>query len=129
MSEVLKVDEGSRLKAIIDVRQPGEQSEVGTYRDGDVVGQVVGYDWAAPGLPGGTLLYGQLWTGPGISFRGEEAVVGRYTKAKLPDGRTLPVCIVLGLPDYGRVPKLPGSKPGAVRLPRQLSISAVYDWP
>ncbi len=129
MSEVLKVDEGSRLKAIIDVRQPGEQSEVGTYRDGDVVGQVVGYDWAAPGLPGGTLLYGQLWTGPGISFMGEEAVVGRYTKAKLPDGRTLPVCIVLGGPYDGRVPKLPGSKPGAVRLPRELPISAVNDWP
>jgi serine/threonine-protein kinase len=129
MREVLKLDEGAPLKAIIDVTQPGDQSQEGTYRDGSVVGQVVAYSWTDPGLPSGTLLYGQLWTGTGITLREREAVAGRYTKARLPDGRTLPVCIVLGDPGDGRIPKLPGSKPGAAQLPRELPVSPVYRWP
>ncbi len=129
MFEVLKLTEESDLKAVIDVGQPGDQSELGTYHDGPIVGQVVGYDWADPRLPGGTLLYGRLWTGPGIFWRGEEAVVGRYTEAKLPDGRTFPVCINLGSPIEAGVPKLPDSKPGAAMLPRELPVSVVYRWP
>lgn len=83
-------------------------------------------DWSSPELPGGTLLYWRLWTGPGIQTReGEEAVLGRYTEALLPDGRKLPVCIVLGGPE-GRWRKLPGSTPGAVRLPQKLPVSAVW---
>lgn len=116
------------LKAVIDINQPGDQSQLGTYQDGPVVGRIVGYAWADPALPDGTLLYGRLWTGPGIYEGDKEAVIARYTEARLPDGSTYPVCIVLGGPD-GRVPKQPGSKAGATVLPRELPAAAVWRWP
>jgi serine/threonine-protein kinase len=129
MFEVLKLNEGMMLVAIVDINQPGDPNEDGTFRDGPIVGRVVQSDWSPPELPGGTLLYGRLWTGSGIQTQeGEEAVLGRYTEALLPDGRKLPVCIVLGGPE-GRWRKLPGSTPGAVRLPRELLVSAVRRWP
>ncbi|OJH39565.1 serine/threonine protein kinase [Cystobacter ferrugineus] len=129
MFEVLKIDEGMALQAIVDINQPGDPNQEGTYRDGLIVGRVVQRDGSPPELPGGTLLYGKLWTGPGIQNRdGEEAVLGRYSEALLPDGRKLPVCIVLGGPD-GRWRKLPGSSPNAVRLPRELPVLAVRRWP
>ncbi|HYO55888.1 hypothetical protein [Archangium sp.] len=43
----------------------------------------------------------------------------------LRDGRKYSVCIVLGSQD-GCVPKLDGSKPGAVQLLRELPVSAVW---
>ncbi len=129
MLKVLNLNEGMELQALVDINQPGDPNQEGTYRDGPIVGRVVQRDWSPPELPGGTVLYGTLWTGPGIQNReGEEAVLGRYTEALLPDGRKLPVCIVLGGPE-GRWRKLPGSKPGAVRLPRELPVAAVWRWP
>ncbi|MFY0567483.1 serine/threonine protein kinase [Archangium lansingense] len=106
-----------------------EALEEGIYRDGPIVSRVVQREGTSPQLPGGTLLYGKLWTGPGIqNWNGMEAVLGRYTEALLPDGRKLPVCIVLGGYE-GRWRKLPGSKPGAVRLFRELPVAAVRRWP
>jgi len=129
MFEVLKLDEGMELQALVDINQPGAPTEEGTYSEGPIAGRVVQRDWSPPALPGGTILYGKLWTAPGIQNRdGEEAVLGRYTEALLPDGRKLPVCIVLGGPE-GRWRKLPSSKPGAVRLPRELPVAAVWRWP
>ena len=75
------------------------------------------------------MLYGRLWTGSGIqNLDGEEAVLGRYTEALLPDGRKLRVCIALGGPE-GRWRKLPGSEPGAAELTREVPVSAVWRWP
>ncbi|MCY1078278.1 hypothetical protein [Archangium lansingense] len=129
MFEVLKLNTGMRLQAIVDVNQPGDPTEEGIYRDGPIVSRVVQREGTSPQLPGGTLLYGKLWTGPGIqNWNGMEAVLGRYTEALLPDGRKLPVCIVLGGYE-GRWRKLPGSKPGAVRLFRELPVAAVRRWP
>lgn len=117
------------LRAVIDINQPGDQSQLGTYRDGPLVGRIAGYSRGDPALPDGTLLYGRLWTGPGIADEnGREAVTARYTEARLPDGRTFPVCIVLGGRD-GRVRTQPGSKAGAIVLPRELPVSAVTRWP
>ncbi|RKH94339.1 serine/threonine-protein kinase [Corallococcus sp. AB038B] len=73
------------------------------------------------GLPAGTLLYGQLWT------QGEH-VVGRYTRAETPDGRTHPVCFVLGNSD-GWWPKDPSSKPGTALLPRSVGYTVVDAFP
>lgn len=130
MFEVLKLTEGSDIQAIIDVGQPGREGEDGTYRDGPIVGQVQEFYGAEdPGLPRGTLLYGRLWTGPGILWRGEAGVVARYTEARFPDGRTFPVCLTLGLPHEAGLFVLPGSKPGAVKLPRAFRIAPVYRWP
>jgi serine/threonine-protein kinase len=123
MFRELKISVGSPLVA--EISQPGAQSERGVYRDGPLVGRISYGDGL---LVEGTLLYGTLWTGPGIYQFGREAVIGRFTSAVLPDGRKYSVCIVLGSQD-GRVPKLPGSKPGAVHLQRTLPVSAVWDWP
>jgi serine/threonine-protein kinase len=129
MFEELKLNEGMRLQAIVDINQPGDPYEEGTYRDGPIVGRVVQREGTAPQLPGGTVLYGRLWTSSGIQNRnGEEAVLGRFTEALLPDGRKLSVCIALGGPE-GRWRKLPGSEHGAVRLPRELPVAAVWRWP
>ncbi len=127
MFRVLNVDTTKGLKAVVDINQPGDQSQLGTYADGPVVGRVVGYGWTDPVLPDGTLLYGRLWTGI-VNDAGRPAVTARYSEAKLPDGRTFPVCLVLGGVD-GRVRVQPGSKAGAAVLPRELPVSVVRRWP
>jgi eukaryotic-like serine/threonine-protein kinase len=127
MSQVLKIDSGSRLQAVVDINQPGEMADAGVYQDGPVIGRI-----ARGELPEGTLLHGRLWTGPGIyDNSGRPAVKGRYTLAILPDGRKYPVCIVLGNPDEGVAPvhQELGSKPGAAVLNRELPVSAVQRWP
>jgi len=109
-------------QVVLDINQPGETTERGTYRPGPLVSKVVKYKFTGP-LPEGTLLYGQLQT-EGINGY----VAARYTEALLPDGRRIPVCFVLGgwngllYPDEG-------SKPDAVRLPREFPAHAVDEWP
>ncbi|MCY1075186.1 serine/threonine protein kinase [Archangium lansingense] len=129
MFQELKVRTGSRLRAVVDMNQPGDMSEVGVYQDGPVIGRLVEGDG---NLPEGTLLHGRLWTGPGIYDVAADverpAVMGRYTLAELPDGRKYPVCFVLG-DKFGRVPKHEGSKEGAAVLNRELPVSAVWRWP
>ncbi|WP_437340884.1 serine/threonine protein kinase [Corallococcus exercitus] len=119
---------GGELRAVVDINQPGDQSQLGTYREGPVVGRIVGRSWTDPGLPDGTLLYGRVWTDPGVYDDGAEAAIIRYTEARLPDGSTYPVCIVLG-GQRGRVAKQPGSDAGSAVLPRELSAEVVWSWP
>jgi serine/threonine-protein kinase len=131
MFDVLKILSPNSLRAIVDINQPGKFIDVGVYQDGPIIGRIVEGNGD---LSEGTLLHGRLWTGPGIYYNlggdmKEPAVTGRYTLAVLPDGRKYPVCIVLGNPGDGRVPKLEGSKPGAIILPRNLPVSAVQRWP
>jgi eukaryotic-like serine/threonine-protein kinase len=128
MFEVLKLD-GTPFGVLIDVRQPGRPEEVGTYSEGPVVGRVEKVAGNPPELPTGTLLYGRLWTDPGVQTEdGEDAVMGRYTEALLPDGRKFQVCMALGGPS-GRTRKLPGSRSGAVRLYKVELLSPVQRWP
>ncbi|MCY1082622.1 serine/threonine protein kinase [Archangium lansingense] len=130
MFEELKLSRGQYIVAILDINQPGGSQEDGIYRNGPIVGRVVQQAYTDPALPGGTLLYGQLWTGPGIQDRdGLESVIGRYTQALLPDGRKVPVCIVLNTPAYGRWIKGPGSTSDTAVLPREVTMSAVLRWP
>ncbi|HZH17447.1 MAG TPA: serine/threonine protein kinase, partial [Archangium sp.] len=129
MFQELKVRTGSELRAVVDINQPGDMSEEGVYTDGPVIGRLTVGDG---NMPEGTLLHGRLWTGPGIydleTNVERAAVMGHYTLAVLPDGRKIPVCIVLGNPD-GRVPKREGSKEGAAVLNREVPVSAVWRWP
>ncbi|MDC0714389.1 protein kinase [Stigmatella sp. ncwal1] len=113
-------------EVIIDIHQPGTRTQAGIYREGKVVGRVVTTSYKGA-LPDGTLLYGQLWT-ENIFKRGEEAVLGRYTEALLPDGRRIPVCFSLG-DDTGLTTKMDGSKPGQARLQRSWVVRAVEIWP
>jgi eukaryotic-like serine/threonine-protein kinase len=125
MEEMNLIGRGE-YSVIIDINQPGDGFQRGTYRPGPIVSRVVKYKWTGP-LPDGTLLYGQLWT-EGLTKEGPEAVLGRYTEALLPDGRRFPVCIVLG-DQTGLTIKDEGSKPGAARLPREWMALAVRRWP
>jgi serine/threonine protein kinase len=113
-------------RVVIDINQPGDAEQEGTYRPGPITSRVVKRSWTGP-LPEGTLLYGQLWT-EGLTKEGHEAVLGRYTEALLPDGRRVPGCFVLG--DLtGLFIKNPGSKPNEARLPREWTVLAVRRWP
>lgn len=125
MEEMNLLNQGAYI-VVVDINQPGKQQQEGVYRPGPIVSRVVKYSWTGP-LPEGTLLYGQLWT-EGLTKEGQEAVLGRYSEALLPDGRRVPVCFVLG--DLtGLTIKNPGSKPGEARLPREWSALAVRRWP
>ena len=114
----LRLRPNDAVTLILDRRQPGSMADRGIYSDGPVTGVVQVSN--VRGLPEETLLSGYLWTSG-------EVVVGRYTEAQLPDGRTVPVCIVVGRRGY--VEKEEGSKPGAVRLPRTFPAYAVERWP
>ncbi len=133
--EKLGFNERSSFMAIVDIRQPGEQSDAGLYQDGPVVGRVVKQYMGPQYLPVGTLLHGRLWTGPGIyeeySDGPRPGVLGRYTRAVFPledGGGSYPVCIVLGNDD-GRVPKDIGSPPDAAVLGRSMPMTPVWRWP
>ncbi|MDC0712936.1 protein kinase [Stigmatella sp. ncwal1] len=111
---------------VIDINQPGSREQEGVYHAGKIVSRVVRRGWATGTLPEGTLLYGQLWT-EGITKSWKDAVLGRYTEALLPDGRRIPVCMILG--DWtGLVTKNEGSKPGEARLPREWEAQSVEAW-
>ncbi|WP_338867951.1 serine/threonine protein kinase [Myxococcus stipitatus] len=114
----LRLRPGQSFMLTLDARQPGAMGESGTYADGPVTGVV--RISSLPGLPEGARLSGYLWTGG-------EFLVGRYTEARLPDGRTVPVCIVLA--EEGYVEKWEDSKPGAAVVGRSLPAYLVERWP
>jgi serine/threonine-protein kinase len=74
--------------------QPGYSTEMTTYQEGPIVSRVHEFMEHPDGgdLPEGTLLYGWIWTRGGKAY-------GRYTRAKLPNGQELPLCIMLGARD------------------------------
>ncbi|MBU8896692.1 serine/threonine protein kinase [Corallococcus sp. H22C18031201] len=114
----LHMQPGESVILTLDIRQPGYMGDGGFYSDGPVTGAVqISHE---PGLPVGTLLSGYLWTGG-------EVAVGRYTEAKLPDGRIVPVCMVLG--QRGYLEKGPNSKPGAAELNMSANAFLVDRWP
>ncbi|WP_342380311.1 protein kinase [Myxococcus stipitatus] len=114
----LRLRPGDSVILTLDRSQPGMQSDAGLYSDGPVTGVVRISD--VRGLPEGTLLSGYLWTSGDVA-------VGRYTEAHLPDGRMVPVCIVLGRKGY--VEKGPDSKPGEAQLNRSFPAYLVERWP
>ena len=109
-----------RAAITLDIRYPWRyEAESVTVSDGDIVSV---QKKSMGRLPEGTLLYGRLWTGG-------KHVVGRYTRAETPDGRTYPVCFVLGNPEDEGWLKEEGSKPGAAILPRSLGLTVVDAFP
>ena len=126
MFKELQFHTASPMSALVDVHQPGEMWERGIYQEGPLIGRITEGEGL---LVEGTLLYGYLWTGPGLMDDvGRDAVIGRYMRAVLPNGREYPVCLALGGPD-GRMPRVPGSKPGTVQLPRIAPVHGVWRWP
>lgn len=114
-----------RTNVLLDINQPGESADLGSYRAGPIISKVV--DTGSNPLPEGTLLYGQLWT-EGLTKRGDDAVLGRWNEALLPDGRRVPVCFVLFDPT-GLIAKEEGSKPGQAALPKVMRLEPTEFWP
>ncbi|WP_224363609.1 serine/threonine protein kinase [Hyalangium versicolor] len=68
-------------------RNKDDSTEVALYENGPITSE---FDSVyARELPEGTLLEGHLWVAPG------NLVFGRYTRARRPDGTTVPICVEL----------------------------------
>ncbi|TQF16147.1 protein kinase [Myxococcus llanfairpwllgwyngyllgogerychwyrndrobwllllantysiliogogogochensis] len=117
MFEVLRIREGDSVVVTLDKSQPGAMNERGDYSDGPVRGVVLNGNRE---LPTGTVLLGRLWTRGG-------ALLARYTEARYSNGRTYPVCIVIG--ENGAEEAEEGAQPGTVYFPRSAYGYAVKNWP
>ena len=103
------------IRIVIDERQPTvDLGHAATFSDGPVVGSVLTDDFKK--FPRGTLLYGRLWTTDGN-------LVGRYTQARLPSGKTRPICMSLNHEGFK------GSRPGEVHTTRDGAALIVDRWP
>jgi hypothetical protein len=105
-----------------DIQQPSPTwgvsgpPKLGVFHDGAVVGRLEEGGYA------GSLLFGQLQT---QERDGRIFLVGRYTRAKLNDGREIPVCIYMG---NEHRPGEEGSKKGAIIYNRVEGAFAVRRW-
>jgi hypothetical protein len=70
----------------VSLASPGEQPKPLAVREGPGLSATLVGDWGR--LPGGTVLYGQVYFGAGRVF-------ARFTEARLPEGRRLAVCLQL----------------------------------
>jgi hypothetical protein len=66
----------------------------------------------------GTLVEGVLWMDTG-------KVRAHYTMARMPDGQSHPVCLVLGTSAPGGMYAEAGTTPQAITLPRSAPFTAV----
>jgi serine/threonine-protein kinase len=120
---------GSRLNQpliVIDVTKGGiprpltkDEDALTVFKDGPVTGALSEAEGKAPA---GTRLEGHLWTTG-------ERIYGRYRRAFLPDGRTVPICVELG--NHHAVVglrKMEGSKPGAAVYSKEANGLAVERW-
>ncbi|WP_224373073.1 serine/threonine protein kinase [Hyalangium versicolor] len=88
------------------------------HNDGPVTGELARDEGKAPK---GTRLEGHLWTTG-------DRIYGRYRRAQLPGGRTVPICVEL---TYGRnlgLDKQEGSKPGHAVGAKEANGLAVARW-
>jgi serine/threonine kinase PknH len=88
------------------------------WKDGPVTGALIEPHYKAPA---GMRIDGHLWTTG-------DRIYGRYVRAHLPGGRTLPICLELeNAGDFGSE-KREGSKPGAPVASKVSSTRAVERW-
>jgi eukaryotic-like serine/threonine-protein kinase len=110
----------------LDIDQPGAMSDRGDYRAGPIVSIFGEKDRGATRpqgrdnvLPVGTKVFGFMWTGG-------ERIHAYWTRAELPDGQQLPVCIAMGFGEWGGWPeKEPGMQPGTFSLPKRIQFKVV----
>ncbi|OJT26882.1 hypothetical protein BO221_02380 [Archangium sp. Cb G35] len=118
--KALRIDIDDGREAWLDVTKP---LVVGgdNYGDGPIISTFMD-DFGD--LPAGSMLYGRLWvTGNGTDNEGRKQIFGRWDKAKLPDGREVPVCFNLLNRDGAYEPTV--GPPGYARLPRTVPLVAV----
>ncbi|WP_093518413.1 serine/threonine protein kinase [Stigmatella erecta] len=118
------LDSGETLLVTVDVtkgkmpRYPhnnNEEDNWAVFKDGPVTGALSEPNGKAPE---GTILEGHLWT------TGDK-IVGRYFRARLPNGRTVPICVELR---HGGMFKEEGSKPGKAVGSKETDAVAVTRW-
>jgi len=118
---------GSQFVVTVDVtkgpmpRYMGEIPEVYTvFKDGPVTGALEG---TVGNAPAGTRLQGHLWT-----EAHEEVIYGRYTRAHLPDGSSVPICVELRLGTSAGAPKAQDAKPGHAKATKSANAWATAKW-
>ncbi|WP_037583844.1 serine/threonine protein kinase [Stigmatella aurantiaca] len=116
------LDSGETLLVTVDVtkgkiprRTRNREEAVTIFKDGPVTGALSEPNGKAPE---GTILEGHLWT------TGDK-IVGRYFRARLPNGRTVPICLEL---KYGGMEKEEGSKPGKAVGSKEADAGGVTRW-
>ncbi|MFY0525131.1 protein kinase domain-containing protein [Archangium gephyra] len=101
----------------LDINRPlTAYSPYADFRAGPIVSFIEEGDSADSMLPVGTKLYGQMWTG------GERIQV-YWTRAEMPGGVEMPVCMLLGADERGGwFWKEPGTEPGTFKITRQVPV-------
>jgi serine/threonine protein kinase len=116
-----------QLFVIPDTKQRAtDDIEEGVYENGPTIAALVDDDRLRPKkFPPGTLLDGHLWVSAP-----DDRVYGQFTRARLPDGKTVPICLELceGHHNVVGVPKLRvGPREGTVVLyPTQIACWTDY---
>jgi serine/threonine-protein kinase len=104
----------------LDVTKPRYRG-LDNYTDGPIISSVAN---SKGDMPEGSLLYGQLWVnGNGVDHRGHKRLYGRWNRLKLPDGRELPVCLILGGSEG--LAEVQIGPPGYARFPRIAPLMSV----
>jgi serine/threonine-protein kinase len=106
---------GSYGHLTLDINRPADLKQFEDFSAGPIVSLIDRDDSATRLLPAGTKLYGHMWTG------GEKVHV-YWTRAELPGGPEMPVCMVAGFNERGGYWKEPGTQPGTVKLPQQVAV-------
>jgi serine/threonine-protein kinase len=96
----------------LDLNRPGGGNP-DDYRAGPIVSIIYEHDDMERFLPVGTKLYGFMWTGG-------EKIQAYWTRAEMPNGVEMPVCMVLGFDERGGYWKEPGTQPGTFSISRQI---------
>jgi serine/threonine-protein kinase len=107
---------GDQGHLTLDINRPTNLEQFEDFRAGPIVSFIDRYDSAVELLPAGTKLYGHMWTG------GEKVHV-YWTRAELPGGTQMPICIVLGFNEQGGYWKEPGTQPGTFKISQQVPVT------
>jgi serine/threonine-protein kinase len=115
---------GTQPEIVVDVTKGGvpqpltrREDAWAVFNDGPVTGELAEDQGKAPK---GTRLEGHLWTTG-------DRIYGRYRRAQLPGGRTVPICVELGNSPVG-LDKEEGSKPGHAVGAKEAVGLAVERW-
>ncbi|WP_224247453.1 serine/threonine-protein kinase [Hyalangium gracile] len=107
-----------------DARRKGDTEGLGAYENGPITG-VFDLESSPDEFPDGTLLDGHLW----VSAPGDR-IFGRFTRARLPDGSSVPLCMELceNEDDWGIHKRGPGPREGTVMMYHHVGACFTDRW-
>jgi serine/threonine-protein kinase len=98
--------------------EEAREQPLATWKDGPVTGALIRAEGKAPA---GMRIDGHLWTTG-------DRIYGRYVRAHLPGGRTVPICLELENADGLGSKKREGSKPGAPVASKVSNTHVAKQW-